>query len=152
MPKDCKKTSHASAPLATTSGEEIPQDTEAFAYSPPTPAPLLEDTVNLQFTHLRDALFLWRKHAPPGYQIGLVLGPPFHLYRFSISDGKVTEAPRDLSPYAITGLLDWLADHCYGNPSAPACDTQAPTQLIGGWAFPIRIVDGFIRRSIFAGP
>ena len=103
-----------------TSSEGELQNGKATVYTPPAPTPLLEDTINLRFTQIKDALFLWRKHALPGYRIGLVLGPPFYLYWFSIADGKATEARRSVSPCTIAGSLDRLADYYNEDPSASA--------------------------------
>jgi hypothetical protein len=134
-------------PLLTTdeedqkpSNKDVPQNATANLYAPSVPTSLPEDTIIRRFMQTIDSLFLWRKRALPGYQIGLVLGPPY-LYWFSIAYGAVTEAQRNVNAIPIRGLFDQLAGLYHGDLSVPICATQVTVQLKGGWTFPIRFVD-----------
>jgi hypothetical protein len=50
---------------------------------------------------MKGARDVWHKRALPGYQIQLVTGPPFHLYRLTVVDEAVTEARRSLKPLIV---------------------------------------------------
>lgn len=66
--------------------------------SPPTPTPVPEYSVILRPAELESAQEMWSNRGLPGYQIELIVGPPFYLYRLTIVDEKVTEANRSLQP------------------------------------------------------
>ncbi len=86
---------------AEATGEPQPDDDQESVHSPVTPTPLPEYSVNLRPVEIKGAKDIWHRRALPGYQIELVTGPPFHLYRLNVVNETVTQAQRSLRPMTI---------------------------------------------------
>jgi len=87
----------------------------------PTPSPMPEYAVNLRPIEMKGARDVWHKRALPGYQIQLVTGPPFHLYRLTVVKDTVTEARRSLKPLTVD--LDDLDKVRAGSPLSATMTT-----------------------------
>jgi hypothetical protein len=68
--------------------------------------------VNLRPIEIDGAQDIWHKRGLPGYEIELIAGPPFHLYRLTVLDEAIVQARRSSKPLTIDlDDLDTLTDH-----------------------------------------
>jgi len=149
--------------------------------NPQSPIPNPAYAVNLRPIEIKGARDVWYKRGLPGYQIELIAGPPYYLYRLTVVNERITAAQRslepvsmdrsgliatrdpppamttlynrrDLAPFTVAGLFDRVKRYY---DERPACDTQVTVQLNGDWAFPRQIdeqpADGCAANSEPAG-
>lgn len=84
---------------ADTDGGSAGQNARNLTVDTPTATPGY--SVNLRPVEIKEAQDVWHKRALPGYQIELVAGPPFHIYKLTIENEAIIEARRSSKPLVI---------------------------------------------------
>jgi hypothetical protein len=120
-------------------GESLLPTLPSLTPTSPAPTRAAEYQVNLRPVEMKGARDVWHKRNLPGYQIELVTGPPFYLYRLNVLNEVVREARRSLDPLDL-GLKDLEA------PRAGAIFSTTMTTLYNKRALTPFTVTGLFQR------